>query len=398
MSDQRKNLTDKTLCTVAGRKPCLHGKVVNQPVYRASTVVFDTLEEYYASQKILPGDGITYGVHGTHATYAFEKSIAQLEGGYRTRLCSSGLVACTAALLCYLNAGDHLLMTDSVYGPTRTFCHSTLKRLGIKTTFYDPAIGEGIEALIQPNTRVVFTESPGSWTFEVQDIPAICHIAKKHGCITIIDNTWASPLYFKPFQHGVDVSIQAITKYVGGHSDLLMGTVTTTKEVYPILRNGWRDLGLCVSGDDVFMAARGLRTLSTRLTAHAKSALYVAEWLQRRPEVIQVLYPALHGDQGHELWQRDFSGASSLFGFVLKPAYSNNEQLAKLMDNLKLFAMGFSWGGYESLLIPVNPASIRNFWPRSNIPSGQLMRIHVGLEDVNDLLDDLEQGFKNLHS
>ena len=309
--------SDKTVCTHAGRDPSLQNRAVNPPVYHASTMVFESYQAYVNSQTIRPGDGLTYGLHGTPSSYAFETAIAQLEGGYRTRLCQSGLTACTATLLCYLSAGDHLLMTDSVYGPTRTFCTSMLKRLGVETTFYDPLIGADIAHLIRDNTKVIFTESPGSWTFEVQDIPAITKAAHERNCLVILDNTWASGLYFKPFDHGVDVSVQAVTKYISGHSDLLMGSVTTTEAAYSQLRNGWRDLGLCAAPDDVYLASRGLRTLANRLETHHKNGLQVAEWLQTRPEVVKVIHPALEGDTGHSIWKRDFLGAASLFGFVM---------------------------------------------------------------------------------
>jgi cystathionine beta-lyase len=348
----------------------------------------------------LPGDGVTYGVHGTPGTYAFEEAVCALEGGFRTRLCQSGLTACTAPLLSYLSAGDHILMLDSVYDPTRRFCGSMLARFGVETTYYDPLIGGAIRDLIQPNTRVVFVESPGSWTFEVQDIPAIAEEAHKAGALVMMDNTWASPLYFKPFEHGVDVSIQAATKYISGHSDLLMGTVTATEAAYDALRDGWRDLGLCAGPDDVYLAMRGIRTLAVRMPQHWANGLTIAHWLAERDEVALVIHPALESDPGNTLWKRDFLGASSLFAFTLKPEFSGHAGLAALLDHSEFFGMGSSWGGFESLLIPIQPGNQRTVtpWPRPGMPAGQVMRIHVGLEDPSDLIDDLSAGFDRLRA
>jgi len=308
------------------------------------------------------------------------------------------LVACTLPLLAYLNSGDHLLMLDSVYGPVRAFCDGMLKRLGIETEYYDPLIGGDIGTLMRPNTKVVWVESPGSWTFEVQDIPAIAEVAHAHGATVIMDNTWASPLYYKPFEHGVDVSVQAVTKYISGHSDLVMGSVTCTEDAYPALQVAQQQTGICPSPDDVFLAMRGIRTIHARLPHHWNSALKVADWLMGRDEVAQVLYPALPHDRGHDLWKRDFLGASSLFGFILKPSFSNTPALAAMLDSMHLHGMGYSWGGFESLLIPVDPPSIRTSttWPRDDVAEGQVMRIHVGLEDVDDLIADLSDGFSRL--
>ncbi|MEM9724334.1 MAG: cystathionine beta-lyase [Pseudomonadota bacterium] len=397
-SGARPGFRDATKAVAGGRRPEMQGGAVNPPIYRASTIVSSSLADLRARNRIRPGDGLTYGVHGTPGTFAFEEALAELEGGWRTRLCSTGLTAATAPLLCYLNGGDHLLMTDSVYGPTRSFCDGMLRRLGIETTYFDPLIGVGLRDLIRPNTRVVYLESPGSWTFEVQDTPTLAAIANEAGCWTMLDNTWASPLYFKPFEHGVDVSIQAATKYIAGHSDLLLGAVTTTEAAYPKLQKGWQDLGLSAAPDDVFNAMRGLRTMPTRLARHWENGLRVAEWLARQPEVEDILHPALPHDPGHALWRRDFRGASSLFGFILSPSYSDERRLAALLDDLELHAMGYSWGGFESLLIPVDPARIRTAgaWPRAPRPQGQVMRIHVGLEDPDDLIDDLAAGFDRM--
>ena len=391
-------MKDETRAVQAGRHPHDHHGVVNPPVFHASTILSPTVAEYHALDRLEDADATTYGVHGTPGTFAFEEALAALEGGFRTRLAPSGLVACTAPLLCYLSAGDHLLVPDSCYGPTRRFANKMLRRMGVETTFYDPLVGAGIRELIRPNTRVVFAESPGSLTFEVQDIPAIAEAAHRAGAVMMMDNTWASPLYFKAIAHGVDVSIQAVTKYVSGHSDLVMGAVTTTEAAYPALREGWKELGLCAGPDDVYLAQRGLRTLPVRMARHWESGLRVAEWLAARPEVAAVLHPALPGDPGHALWKRDFLGAASLFGFVLDPGLSSAAHQSALLDGLALFGMGDSWGGYESLLVPKSPPRSATPWPRPGLPAGQLMRIHVGLEDVGDLLADLEAGFARMRA
>lgn len=389
-------MKDATRATHAGRRPHDNHGVVNPPVYHASTILSPTLAALREMNAMEDADATTYGVHGTPGTFAFEEAVTALEGGFRTRLASTGLLACAAPLLCYLSAGDHLLMVDTCYGPTRRFCNKMLKRMGIETTFYDPLVGAGIRDLIRPETKVIFTESPGSLTFEVQDIPAIAAEAKRRGCTVMLDNTWASPLYFKPFEHGVDVSIQAVTKYIGGHSDLVMGAVTTTEEAYPQLREGWKQMGLHGSPDDAYLAMRGLRTLAVRMPQHWNNGLVLAEWLAGRAEIAEVLHPALPGDRGHELWRRDFLGAASLFGFVLHPEFGGEERLAALLDGLELFGMGASWGGFESLMKPVNVPHSAVPWPRPGRPQGQLIRIHVGLEDPDDLIADLEAGFKRM--
>jgi cystathionine beta-lyase len=271
-----------------------------------------------------------------------------------------------------------------------------LTRFGVETSFYDPLTGAGIAALIRSNTRVVFVVSPGSLTFEVQDSPAIAAEAKARGCVVIMDNTWATPLYFKPFEHGVDVSVQAATKYIGGHSDLVLGTVTATRDAYPRLREGWKQLGLNGAPDDVFLAMRGIRSLAVRMPQHWKNGVVVAEWLAGRPEVAEDIHPALPGDPGHALWKRDFLGASSLFGYVLRPEFSREERLAALLDDLELFGMGASWGGFESLMKPADLPRGAAGWPRPGRPDGQLMRIHVGLEDTGDLIADLKAGFDRM--
>ena len=400
--NETSGMREKTRATGAGRAPHSNHGVVNPPVYHASTILYPSYQALRDSRHIPAGDGITYGVHGTPTTFALEDAIRAIEGGDRTRLQPSGLVACTLPLLAYLSAGDHLLMTDSVYGPTRAFCDGMLRRMGVETTYYDPLIGAGIAALMRPETKVVFVEAPGSWTFEMQDVPAIAEVAQARGAVVMMDNTWASPLYFKPFDHGVNVSIQAVTKYIAGHSDLVMGSVTCDAAHYPVFREAQRETGVCVSPDDVFLAMRGIRTLPTRMPVHWTNGLKAAEWLRARPEVAAVLHPALESDPGHKIWRRDFAGASGLFGFVLKPAYSSEAHLAAMLDHMRLFGMGFSWGGFESLLIPTYPKAIRTAtpWPRADRPDipadGQPMRIHIGLEDLDDLLDDLRDGFARM--
>ncbi|MEL6375141.1 MAG: cystathionine beta-lyase [Pseudomonadota bacterium] len=391
-------MKDATKAVIAGRDPHANFGVVNPPVYRASTILSPTLADRRASRAIAPGDGVTYGIHGTPGTFAFEEAVRALEGGFRTRLCASGLTAVTAPLLCCTKAGDHVLMPDAVYAPSRTFADGMLARMGVTTTYYDPLIGGGIEALLRPNTSVVLVESPCTWTFEVQDVPAIADAAHRAGAIVMMDNTWASPLYFKAFEHGVDISIQAATKYIAGHSDLLMGTVTANEATYPLIQKGWQELGLCAGPDDVYLAMRGIRTIATRLKQQEESGLRVAHWLAGREEVAHVMHPAMEHDPGHALWKRDFLGASSLFGFILREDLSQEPALAALLDGLALYGMGSSWGGYESLLIPVEPERQRTVtaWPREGIPRGQVMRIHIGLEDTDDLIADLEAGFDRL--
>ena len=391
-------MKDATKVVAGGRNPAEQSGIVNRPVYHASTIVFPTVAELYASNKIKPGDGMTYGVHGTPGTFAFEEAVAQLEGGFRTRLCNSGLQACSGPLLAFASAGDHVLVPDNVYGPVRTFCDGMARRMGIETSYYDPLIGGGIRDLIRPNTTIVWTEAPGSWTFEMQDIPAIAEEAHRKGATVIMDNTWASPLYFKPFEHGVDVSVQAATKYIGGHSDFVMGTVTSTEAAYPKIQKAWQELGLCGSPDDTFLAARGLRTIDVRLERHWKNGLELGHWLKSRPEVAEVLHPAMEHDPGYALWSRDFLGAASLFGFTLQEKYSSEACLSALLDHSEHFAMGYSWGGYESLLIPVAPEKRRSAtpWPKPDRAQGQTLRIHVGLEAPSDLIDDLTEGFKRM--
>lgn len=391
-------MREATRAVRGGRDDDAQFGAVNPPLVRASTFLFEGYDGLMEAERTLPGEGLTYGTHGTPTSFALEKAIQALEGGFRTRLQPSGLMAMTAPLLAFLSAGDHLLMVDSVYGPTRAFCNGTLRRFGIETTYYDPLIGGGIRDLIRPNTKVVFCESPGSWTFEVQDVAAIAEEAHKRGAIVMLDNTWASPLFFKPFDHGVDLCLSALTKYVGGHSDLLLGSVTCAERVYPAYRRAQRELGIAVSPDDCALALRGLRTLPVRMKAHEAAGFAVAEWLMGRPEAAQVVHPAMPHDPGHRLWKRDFLGASSLFGAILREDLSSEAHLKALLDGLELFGVGYSWGGFESLLLPIDPPSSRSAtrWPREGFAKGRMLRIHVGLEDPEDLKADLAAGFARM--
>lgn len=382
-----------TLLAHAGGDPADRHGAVNPPIYRASTILFPTVAEYVASRDPKTRfDVVRYGQLGTPTTFALEQAIAAIEGGYRAMLLPSGLAAVTAALQACLGQGDHLLMVDTAYPSTRTFCDSTLSRFGITTTYYDPLVGERIADLIRPNTRVVYLESPGSMTFEVQDVPAIARVAHAAGAIVLMDNTWASPYCFRAIDHGVDVSIQAATKYIGGHADVMMGTITTTEALYERARSTVAGLGFCVSPDDAYLALRGLRTLGIRMERHQRNTLRVATWLQTRPEVARVLYPALPGDPGHALWTRDFSGASGLFGVMLAP--TPKPKVDAMLDTLQLFGLGVSFGGFESLAIPMNPAESRSATTWSW--TGPYIRFHVGLEDPDDLIADLDRAFDRL--
>jgi cystathionine beta-lyase len=383
-----------TLLTHVGGSPTDRHGAVNPPVYRASTILFPTVAEWEASRVHANRfNVIRYGQLGTPTTFALEEAVASLEGGYRAMLLPSGLAAATTALLALLRSGDHLLMTDSAYQPTRHFCKAHLSRYGIETTFYDPCIGAGIESLMRPETRVVFLESPGSITFDVQDLPAIARVAHARGALVVIDNTWATPYFLPAMQLGADVSVIAATKYIGGHADVMLGTITTTEPLYETVRSMVAELGYCVSPDDAFLGLRGLRTLGLRLERHGKSALQVAEWLQGRPEVKQVLYPALPADPGHAIWKRDFTGASGLFGVVLHPV--PKPAVDAMLDSLRLFGMGASFGGYESLAIPMDSTRLRHLIGSSDY---KFIRAHVGLEDPADLISDLEQGFGQLNA
>ena len=388
-----RRLAIDTLLAHTGGEPSDRQGAVNPPVYRASTFLFETAAEWEASREHKRRfDIIRYGQLATPTTVALEEAIATLEGGYRAMLLPSGLAAVTVALLALVSSGDHILVADTVYPPTRIFCDTTLRRFGVETTYYDPLIGADIAAVFRPNTRLVFLESPGSMTFEIQDVPAICAAARARGIHTLLDNSWATPYFFPAFERGVDVSILAATKYIGGHSDVMMGTVTTTKALYEPIRSTVAELGFCVSSDDAYLALRGLRTLSVRLERHERNAVRVAAWLLARPEVKRVLYPALAEAPGAALWRRDFLGASSLFGVELHPAPKANVE--RMLDSLELFGMGASFGGFESLLIPMDPRPFRTAtrWTHD----GPLIRVHVGLEEPDDLIADLGQALGHL--
>jgi cystathionine beta-lyase len=335
------------------------------------------------------GQPYTYGRRGTPTTRALEDAICELEGGGRTVLTPSGLSACTLAILSVCKAGDHILVSDSVYGPTRMFCERVAQRYGVTTSYFEPTIGAKLKDQFRPETKAVFLESPGSLTFEVQDVPAIAAAAHKKSIAVILDNTWATPLYFDALGHGVDLSVHAATKYIGGHADVLLGTVTANAAYKDRLLQTHGDLGLCSSGDEAFLALRGLRTLSVRLRRHQESAIEIAAWLRSRPEVARVSYPPLHDDPGHTLWKRDFTGASGLFGVVLREA--GDKAIAAMIDGMKLFGIGASWGGFESLILPAR--FHRAFPPNLE---GALLRLHIGLEDVDDLKTDLIAGFERL--
>jgi cystathionine beta-lyase len=371
----------------SGRDPGASHGFVNTPLYRGSTVLFPTVADLKAYNA-----PYTYGRRGTPTTKALEAAIARLEGGAETILTASGYQAVTTAILAFARSGDHILMVDSVYQPTRKFCDQMLSRLGVETEYYDPLIGGDIGRLCRPNTRLIFTESPGSQTFEMQDIPAIAAVARAKDLWLLMDNTWASPLLFKPFAYGVDVSIQAATKYIVGHADAMLGAVTANERARKHVLHAKETLGTCPGSEETWLALRGLRTLEVRLARHQESALTIARWLQRRPEVARVLHPALESDPGHALWKRDFLGASGLFSIVLKPVA--DKAVAAMLDGLQLFGMGYSWGGYESLIVPFDPASYRTAtrWAAE----GPALRIHIGLEDIEDLKADLVAGFERL--
>lgn len=370
-----------TLAHIGNDPRDFHG-FVNPPVVHASTVLFPDARTMAAR-----GQKYTYGTRGTPTTDALATAIDQLEGSAGTIVVPSGLAAVTVPLLGFVAAGDHVLITDSVYRPTRHFADTMLKRLGVEVEYYDPLIGAGIHALIKPNTKVVFTESPGSNTFEIQDIPAIAQAAHQGGAVVMMDNTWATPLYLRPLDHGVDISIHAATKYPGGHSDVLLGTVSANETCWPKLFEAFNTLGCCAGPDDVYQVLRGLRTMGVRLSHHQKSALDIARWLEGQPGVARVLHPALESFPGHALWKRDFSGSSGIFSTVL--AGGGEKQAHAFLDALQIFGLGYSWGGYESLAVPV-------FLGDRTIArgpyEGPVIRLQIGLEDVKDLKTDISAG------
>ena len=380
---------ERTRLVHAGRDPQEQHGFVNTPIYRGSTVLYQTTDDLHHRR-----GRYSYGTKGTPTTEALEQAWTGIAGAAGTVLAPSGLAAITVALMSCLKAGDHLLVTDSVYRPTREFCNGVLARFGVETTYYDPLVGAGIEALIRTNTAAVFTEAPGSQSIEMQDIPAIAEVAHRHGVVVLMDNTWATPLLFPPHEHGVDLAIEAGTKYLSGGSDLLLGMVSANERCFKSLRATYDAFAMCPGPEDVFLGLRGLRTMALRLREHEKQALAMARWLEGRPEVARVLHPALESDPGHAIWKRDFKGSSGLFSVVLKPF--SGRALAAMLDGLELFGMGYSWGGFESLVIPFDCASYRTATQWN--PGGPALRFHIGLEDLDDLKADLDAGFERLRS
>jgi len=382
----REPIKPETRLVTAGRDTDAQHGFVNPPVFHASTVLYPT-----AADQVAHRARYQYGRRGTPTSEALENALGVLEGDHcaGVALLPSGLAAIATALMTVAGAGDHVLVTDSVYRPTRSFCDGVLRRMGVETTYYDPLIGADIAALFRPNTRAVFVEAPGSQSFEMQDVPAIAKVAHEKGAVVLMDNTWATPLYFRALDKGVDLSIQAGTKYIGGHSDLMFGYVAANAALLAKLKDTVTALGLCVGPDDMYLALRGLRTLAVRLRRHFESGLAVARWLARRPEVARVLHPALESDPGHAIWKRDFTGACGLFSVVLRPA--SQSAVFAFMDALTLFGLGYSWGGYESLVISFDCTDYRTAtrWA----PGGPTLRFHVGLEDPDDLIADLDNAF-----
>jgi cystathionine beta-lyase len=377
--------TDTRLVT-SGRDPQAYHGFVNPPVYHASTLLYPTAEDQVAHRA-----RYNYGRRGTPTSEALENALREIEGDgcAGVALLPSGLAAISAALLATARAGDHVLIPDSVYRPTRNFCNGVFKRFGVETTYYDPLIGADIARLFKPKTRVVFVEAPGSQSFEMQDIPAIAKIAHEQNAVVLMDNTWATPLYFRAFEKGVDLSIQAGTKYIGGHSDIMFGCVSANAATLPALKDTVYSMGLCVGPDDMYLALRGLRTLGVRLDRHFQSGLRVARWLEQRPEVLRVMHPALERDPGHKIWKRDFTGACGLFSVVFKP--TSEQSVHAFLNELALFGLGYSWGGFESLAILFDCTEYRTATKWA--PGGPTVRLHIGLEDPDDLIADLERGF-----
>ncbi|HEY4834703.1 MAG TPA: cystathionine beta-lyase, partial [Bradyrhizobium sp.] len=373
-----KPLHAETTLVTAGRDTKAQKGFVNPPVVHGSTVLYPTADDLHAHR----GE-FQYGRRGTPTTKALQEAMIALEGPQcaGVGIAPSGLAAIATALLAVLKAGDHLLVCDNAYRPTRNFCNGLLAGYGVETSYFDPLVGAGIAQLFKPNTRAVLLEAPGSQSFEMPDIPAIASVARARGALVIDDNTWATPLYHRSLEQGVDISIQAATKYIGGHSDIMFGTISANAKAWPLVAGAIYLLGTCAGPDDVFLALRGLRTLSVRLAQHHRSGLEMARWLAARPEVVRVLHPALESDPGHAIWKRDFSGASGLFSIVLKP--KPQQAVDALLDAVELFGMGYSWGGFESLVIPFDCEAYRTATKWA--PSGPTLRLHIGLENVEDL-------------
>jgi len=370
----------ETILVHGGRRREWRGRLVNPPVERASTILFDSVADLKRNRPQL--GTYRYALQGTATQWALAEALTDLEAGAAgTALYSSGLAAITAPLMTVLGPGDELLVPDNVYGPTRHFCDTFLKRYGVATRYYDPLIGKEIGGLVSERTRAILLESPGSLTMEVQDVPGICAVARDRDLVTLLDNTWATPLLFPAISHGVDITILAATKYVGGHADVMLGSATATADHYDRLQHVSWDLGHSVSPDDAWLGSRGLRTMGVRLKQHEESALKIAEWLKGQSQVGRVLHPALPDCPGHGHWRRDFKGSSGLFSFELK---AGNEARAAFVDRLELFGIGYSWGGYESLALPIDPHRTV-----SEAPAPNLVRLHIGLEDPDDLIEDL---------
>ena len=367
--------------------------LLNPPVHRASTILYETVEDYIGRHSRLY-DGVIYGLYGTETTLALADAIAALEGGHRTVITSSGTAAIALSLAAFVQAGDHLLVIDTAYRSTRRFCDEVLAGYGVEISYFPPEIGSGIAGLIRGNTRMAFLEAPGSLTFEMADVGAIARTARAHGIVTALDNTWATPMLFRPIEQGVDISIAAATKYLSGHSDVMLGAMTAGSEpVFKRLKDSAARWGNTVGPDDCYLVHRGLRTLDVRLERHQRNALELAAWFDRQPEVRRLLYPALPSDPGHAIWARDFDGASGLFGVLLDPMTS--EEMSAFFNGLQLFRMGASWGGFESLMVPAWPPPVRSCSP---VEEGALIRVHAGLEEVPDLVRDLEAAFARLRA
>jgi len=380
-----------TLLAHAGRAPGRYSGMVNTPVFRTSTVLYATLEEYETRD---PNDykSVRYGRYGTPTTFALEEAVARMEGGHLAVAVPSGLAAAVAAITAFVKGGDHLLVADAVYGPTRQFCERRLRPAGVDIEYYDPLIGPGIARLIKANTKAIYCESPGSLSFEVQDIPAIAAVAREKGVPVLADNTWGTPYFFRAFERGVDVSIHSATKYIAGHSDVMMGVIVTNENHWLPVRKAVADYGYSVSPEDCYLTLRGFRTIGVRLKHQMGSALEVARWLRTRPEVKRVIYPALERDPGYAIWRRDFEGAAALFSFVLQPC--DDRAVASFIDGLEYFGIGSSWGGFESLVVL---AAIERFRTATRwAPGGPTIRLHVGIEDPADLIADLEKGLARL--
>ncbi|MBE7244598.1 MAG: cystathionine beta-lyase [Actinomycetospora chiangmaiensis] len=387
--ESKKTFAPATRLVHAGRDPSEQHGFVNTPIYRGSTVLFPSYDDLQHRR-----GRYTYGTHGTPTSDALCDAWSEIAGAAGTVATPSGLAALSIGLMSAVSAGDHLLVSDSAYRPTRIFCDEVLKRFGVETTYYDPLVGDGIGDLMRANTKAVLVEAPGSLTFEMQDIPAIAEVVHARDACVIMDNTWATPLLFPPHERGVDIAVEAGTKYLSGGSDLLLGLTSANARYWPVLNRTYHQFSVCAGPEDMFLALRGMRTMALRLREHERQALDIARWLQARPEVLRVLHPALPEDPGHAIWRRDFSGSSGLFGVVLKPV--PEAAVAAMLDGLELFGMGFSWGGFESLCIPFDCTPFRTAtrWA----PGGPTLRFHIGLEDLGDLKSDLDAGFARLRA